>query len=206
MLRIWGRMSSINVQKVTWCAEEAGIPYERIDAGREFGIVNTPEFLALNPNGLVPVIEDDGFVLWESNAIVRYLSAKYGAEGLYPADIASRADADRWLDWSMFSLATAMHDAFWQLVRTEAPLRDRDRIAEAVAKTEKAAAILDAHLEGKHYVAGKTFTIGDIGVGCVAHRWLGLPVQKERRRFLERYVDDLRDRKSAARILTLPIV
>jgi glutathione S-transferase len=99
MLRIWGRLSSINVQKVVWCCDELGLAYERIDAGGAFGRNNTPEYLAMNPNGLVPVIEDDGFVLYESNAIVRYLAARDPGSRLWPTDLRERADPDRWLDW-----------------------------------------------------------------------------------------------------------
>lgn len=97
MLKIWGRLTSVNVQKVVWCADELGLDYKRVDAGGTHGLVNTPEYRALNPNGLIPVIEDDGFVLWESNAIVRYLAAKYGHGSLWPTDIQIRADADRWV-------------------------------------------------------------------------------------------------------------
>ena len=98
MLRIWGRRNSINVQKVLWCCGELGLDYERIDAGGVFGLTRDPEYLALNPNGLVPTISDDGFVLWESNAIVRYLAARHGSGTLWPEDLRERADAERWMD------------------------------------------------------------------------------------------------------------
>jgi glutathione S-transferase len=108
MLRIWGRLSSINVQKVVWCADELGLPYERTEAGGSFGVVGTPEYLAMNPNGLVPVIDDGGFVLWESNAIVRYLAARHGDGWLWPTDLQLRAEADRWMDWQNFTFWPAM--------------------------------------------------------------------------------------------------
>jgi glutathione S-transferase len=116
-LKIWGRLSSVNVQKAMFCVQELRLPHERIDAGLAFGIVNTPEFRARNPNGLVPVIEDDGFVLWESNAIVRYLAAKHAAGSLSPNDLRQRADADRWMDWQTTTLQPAMGPAFIHLVR-----------------------------------------------------------------------------------------
>ena len=100
MLKIWGRISSINVQKVVWCARECGVAFDRIDAGGSFGVVNTPEYRAINPNAKVPTIDDDGFVLWESNAIVRYLAARYAPGSLCPGGLAERADADRWMDWA----------------------------------------------------------------------------------------------------------
>ena len=99
MLRIWGRNNSVNVQKPLWCCEEMGVQYERVDAGGTFGVVNTPQYRNLNPNGLVPTIEDDGFVLWESNAIVRYLAAKHSPGKLWPEDLKVRAEADKWMDW-----------------------------------------------------------------------------------------------------------
>jgi glutathione S-transferase len=105
MIRLWGRASSINVQKILWCLHELGLKegtdYERIDAGLQFGVVNTPEFLALNPNGLVPTLQDESFVLWESNSIMRYLARKYDQNGRYPADLNSQASADKWLDWQL---------------------------------------------------------------------------------------------------------
>lgn len=122
MLRIWGRLSSINVQKVVWCADELDLPYERTEAGGTFGVVDTPQYLAMNPNGLVPLIEDDGFVLWESNAIVRYLAARHGEGSLWPIDLRLRAEADRWMDWQNFTYWPAMLAAFRGLVRT-APKR-----------------------------------------------------------------------------------
>src|SRR3970040_1761800 len=112
MLKIWGRTNSVNVKKALRAAEELGLKYERIDAGMQFGVVDTPEYRKLNPNGLVPTIEDDGVVLWESHAIVRYLAAKYGAGTLCPTDLRERADADRWMDWT-FGFANAFRAVFW---------------------------------------------------------------------------------------------
>src|SRR5450631_4370637 len=104
MLKVWGRANSVNVQKVLWTCEELALPYKRIEAGMEYGVVSTPEYKKLNPNAMVPTIDDDGFVLWESNAIVRYLAAKYGAGSLWPADPKIRASADRWMDWQQTTL------------------------------------------------------------------------------------------------------
>ena len=99
MLKIWGRRNSINVQKVLWCCGELGLPFDRVDAGLQFGVNNTPEYKALNPNGLVPTIDDDGYVRWESHAIVRYLARKHGTGTLLPQDARAAADADRWMEW-----------------------------------------------------------------------------------------------------------
>ena len=205
MLKIWGRLSSINVQKVVWCANELGLRYERVDAGRSFGIVDTPEYRRLNPNGLVPVIEDDGFVLWESNAIVRYLGAKHGRGSLVPAALTAQADADRWMDWQCTAFTPAQGPAFHGLVRTAPDKRDEAAIAQSIAKAEPFAALLDAHLGERRFVAGDAFTAGDIAVGAAVHRWLNLPTARERRPNMERYHAGLRERPAAAKVLVTPI-
>lgn len=205
MLRIWGRLSSINVQKVVWCADELGLPYERTEAGGSFGVVDTPEYLAMNPNGLVPVIEDEGFVLWESNAIVRYLAARHGDGWLWPTDLRLRAEADRWMDWQNFTYWPAMSAAFRGLVRTAPEKRDAHAIEASRRKSEAAAAILEAHLATREYVAGAAFTMGDIPVALATQRWFGLPVEQEERPNLRRWLEQLRARKGAAKALSLPV-
>ena len=124
MLVIWGRDNSVNVQKALWVAEEIGLPYRRIDAGGAFGVVDTPEYRRLNPNGLVPTIDDDGFILWESGAIVRYLAAKHSPGTLWPTDLRVRAEADRWMDWKNTTFWPAIRPLFWNLIRT--PVEQRD--------------------------------------------------------------------------------
>ncbi len=146
MIRIWGRLNSVNVQKVVFAAREAGVAFERIEAGGPFGIVKTPEYQAKNPNGLIPLLEDGDFVLWESNAIVRYLCAKYAHATLYPEPLAARADADRWMDWQATTLQPAMGPAFMQLIRAPAAERNTAAIEESARKTEPLMAVLDAQL------------------------------------------------------------
>jgi glutathione S-transferase len=213
MLRIWGRLSSVNVQKVVWCARELSLDHERIDVGGAFGGVDTPEFLAMNPNGMIPVIEDGlndsadtRFVLWESNAIVRYLSARYGPGNLYPLELHERADADRWMDWQTTSYSPSMVDAFMQLVRTPEDQRDAERIERSRKAAERMSAILDAVLARQPYVAGQRFTMADIACGCATHRWLGLPLDRPARPNLERWMATLRDRRAAQEVLALPVV
>ena len=186
-LRIWGRLSSVNVQKVVWCADELAIAYERIDAGGAFGLTKTPQYLAMNPNALVPVIEDDGFVLYESNAIVRYLAARHSPGGLWPEDLRRRADADRWMEWQSNTYTPAMRDIFWQLVRTPAENRSSAAIEASRKECERLTAILDHHLAQRRYLTEHGFTAADIVVGCAAHRWLHLPVAREPRPHLERW-------------------
>jgi glutathione S-transferase len=204
-LRIWGRISSINVKKVVWTAQEAGVAYERIDAGGAFGVVGTPEFRKLNPNGLVPVIEDDGFVLWESNAIVRYLAAKHASGTLYPEPLQARADADRWMDWQQTTANRASRDAFLQLFRTPPEKRNAELIAQSVAATDALFGLLDAQLAGRAFVCGDRFTMADIVLGVEAHRWYGLPVDRSPRPQVERWYGQLRARPAAAGVLDIPL-
>ena len=206
MLKIWGRLSSINVQKVVICAKVLGIAFERVDAGAKFGIVDTPDYQRMNPNALVPTIEDGDFVLWESNAIVRYLSHAYGRGRLWPDDPRRLADADRWMDWQTTTLTPAMGDAFWQLIRTPVEQREAAKIQASIEKTEQRIAILERHLSSRRFVAGDALTMGDIPVACAAHRWIGLPCEKVARPHVERWVTGLRAQPAFGEVLTLPIV
>ena len=122
MLKIWGRTNSVNVKKALWCIEELGLEYQRIDAGMQYGVVNTPEYRRMNPNGLVPTIDDDGFILWESHSIVRYLSAKYGKGVLWPTDQHALGVANQWMDWS-YTFQNVFRDVFWGMVRTRSEER-----------------------------------------------------------------------------------
>ena len=178
MLKLWGRVNSINVQKVLWALEELKLPYERIDAGMAFGVVNEPFYKKMNPNSRVPTIDDDGFILWESNAIVRYLAAKYDSDGLVPVDPAGRADAERWMDWQINAMAPWMPTIFLGLVRTPAEKRDHHAIDAARAEVAKVLAILEAHLAKRDYVNGPRLTVGDIPVGISVWRFFQLPVER----------------------------
>jgi glutathione S-transferase len=146
MLKLWGRNNSVNVQKAIWCLEELKVPYERIDAGMQYGVVDEPQFRSMNPNGLVPVIEDGGAVLWESNAIVRYLGAKYGKGSLWAQDAAVRAQSDKWMDWCATVYWPAMRTVFWGLVRTPPEKRDMKEIDAARKRVRRNLKILDAAL------------------------------------------------------------
>jgi len=205
VLRLWGRLSSVNVQKVAWLADELGLACERLEAGGKFGVVATPEYRRMNPNGLVPVIDDDGFVLWESNAIVRYLAAKHAPGVLWPDDLRRRADIDRWMDWQAGTFTPAMRDAFLQLVRTAPGKQDAVLVEASRAASEKAAAVLDAWLAGREFVANETFSPADIVLGCAAHRWLNLPLRREPRPDIERWYASLKSRPGAARVLSTPV-
>jgi glutathione S-transferase len=205
MLKLWGRLNSINVQKAVLALEEIGLAYERTDAGMQFGVNKTPEYLAMNPNGLVPTLVDDGFVLWESNAIVRYLCAKHSAGKLWPEDLQVRADADRWMDWQTATLSSAMGASFMGLVRHAPEKRNADAIAESLAKTNKLVAMLDAHLASRDYVAGVAYGMADIVLAPIMHRWFNMPCERAAAPHAERWYATLMQRPACARVLTLPI-
>jgi glutathione S-transferase len=159
----------------------------------------------MNPNSLVPVIEDEGFVLWESNAIVRYLAARHAPGTLWPEDLRRRADVDRWMDWQATTFTPAMRDAFWQLVRVPAEKRDLAAVEASRSASEKAAAILEGHLAGRDFVAGDAFSPADIALGCAAHRWLNLPLAREPRPQMERWYASLKARAGAKQVLSTPV-
>jgi glutathione S-transferase len=204
MLVVWGRKNSVNVQKVLWCCEEIGLEYERKEAGGAFGVVNTPEYRSLNPNRLVPTIDDDGVVLWESNAVVRYLAAKYGG-GLWPDDLAMRADADRWMDWQQTALWPALRTVFMGLVRTPPEQRDARAIEDSRVKSGDLLGILDAYLASRAFVAGDAFTMGDIPLGCAIWRWMALPIERPARPNVQRWFDALSQRSAYKSVVMLPL-
>jgi len=178
MLTIWGRANSTNVQKVLWCCGELGVGFRRIDAGGAFGLVDTPDYARRNPNRLVPVIDDDGFVLWESNAIVRYLAARHGAGTLYPDDLRRRALADRWMDWQATTVSPPLIFVYKGLIRTPPAARDAAAIDRAASGLGQAWQIFDAWLADAAYAAGDAFTMGDIPLGCMAYRWFTLDLER----------------------------
>lgn len=205
MLKLWGRANSSNLKKVTWLCEEMGLPYNRIDAGMSFGVVNTPEYRKLNPNGLVPTIEEDGFVLWESNAIVRYLAAKHSAGKLWPEDLNIRAEADKWMDWQNTTFWPNFRPLFWNLVRTPPDQRDTAAMEDSRLKTAEVLGYLDAHLKNRSYIVGETLTMGDIPMGCAIWRWIGLPIERTELPNLQRWFDNLSSRPAYKKVVMLPL-
>ncbi|MDH3319460.1 MAG: glutathione S-transferase [Betaproteobacteria bacterium] len=204
MLKIWGRTNSVNVKKALWCAEELGLKYERIDAGMAHGVVNTPEYRKMNPTGLVPTIDDDGFQLWESHTIVRYLCAKHSAGKFWPTDLKQRADAERWMDWA-FTFQGAMRNVFWGLIRTPPEQRDHKAIAEGCARSAQLVAMLEGVLANKPYVAGSAFTMGDIPIGCEVQRWMRVPIERASFPNVEAWFGRLRERPNFVRIVDQPL-
>ena len=175
MLKIWGRNTSSNVQKVIWALAEMKIPFERIDVGGAFGKTKDPFYLAMNPNSLVPTLEEeDGFTMWESNSITRYLAGKHAARVLEPADLKTRARAQMWMDWQLSVMAPAITPVFWGLIRTPADKRDHKAIDAGKEKTIVAARMMDEQLGRTKFMASDEFSYGDIPVGIMIYRYMQL--------------------------------
>jgi glutathione S-transferase len=205
MLKIWGRTTSINVQKVLWCCAELSLKYERVDAGGKFGVNNTPEYLAMNPNGLVPTINDDGLILWDSHAIVRHLSRKHGKGTLWPSDEKVLADADRWMEWYSTTLWNNLRPIFWNLVRVEPDKRDMKAVEEGRTKMAGNLKIVESNLAGRQYMAGNAFTMGDIPLGVALHRWFLLPIERPGYPRLSAYYERLKQRPGFAQHCAAPL-
>ena len=205
MLKIWGRTTSINVQKVLWCCAELGLKFDRVDAGGKFGVNNTPEYLAMNPNGLVPTIQDDGFTLWESHAIVRYLSRKHGKGTLSPNDDRTCADADRWMEWYSTTLWNNLRPVFWNLVRVEPDKRDLESVEASRKKMADNLRIVEHNLAGRPYVAGNAFSMGDIPMGVALHRWFLLPIERPAYPKIAGYYERLKQRPGFAQHCAAPL-
>lgn len=205
MLTIWGRANSVNVKKVLWCAEEAGVAFERIDAGSAFGGLDDPAYRAMNPNGLVPCLKDGDLVLWESNAAVRYLSARYAPGTLYPEDPAARAVGDKWMDWALFYLPVPNRELLYNLVRRGPAERDMAEAERGCKAMADAFTIADAALARQPYLSGDAFGIGDIPVGCFVYAWLNLDIGRPALPHLEAWYQKLTQRPAYARWVMIPV-
>ena len=196
MLKIWGRANSINVQKAMWAVGESGVAHQRIDAGGQFGGLQTPEFRAMNPNTRIPVIDDEGTIVWESHAIVRYVAAKYGKGTLWAEDPAERAKADMWIEWTQCDLQNAFMGVFAGYWRTPENQRNMNMVRNAWMRTNALLQLLDQHLSGKKFITGESFTMGDIPAGAQLFRYYEMQIPLERPKLpnVEAWYARLKDR------------
>lgn len=195
----------MNVQKVMWTVGELGLVHERIDAGRGFEKTDTPEYLRLNPNGLIPTLEDGGLVVWESNVTVRYLAARYGAGSLWPTDPGVRSQSDMWMDWMTTVVMPEISPVIVGLVRTPPEKRNMQEIEAARLRLARAMTMFDRHMTGRSYVVGDSLTIGDIAMGVVAQRWFALPIERPTLANTEAYFRRLSKRSAYAEHVALPL-
>ena len=197
MIKVWGRNTSSNVQKVMWAIGEIGLPHERIDIGGAFGKNNEAKYLAMNPNGLVPTLEEeDGFLLWESNTIVRYLAAKHKSAVLEPVDPRARALASKWMDWQLSVAGPALTPVFWGMIRTAPEKRNHAEIEEGKKKSTVAMGMMDEQLGKTAYLAGDAFSYGDIPVGIMAYRYRQLVPDRPPLRNFERWFAAISSRQA----------
>jgi len=202
MLTLWGRLNSHNVKKVAWFAVELGLPFERHDVGGQFGM--DAAYLAKNPNALIPTIENDGVILWESNAIVRYLAAKHGGERFWPTDPAVRAAADKWMDWQA-GYADAQRDAFLNLVRRASADRDAAAVAASATRCAKQMAILDEALAQSPWLSGAEFGIGDIPMGVYAYTYFSIDIERPALPHVEEWYARIKTRPGYAEQVMIPL-
>ena len=189
MLKIYGTKTSSNVQKVLWCIGEIGLPFERLDVTETFGAPKAPGYLALNPNGLIPTIDDGGFILWESNVIIRYLCAMHAMGKFCPADWKARADQERWMDWQQTSLVIPIGALFRDLLRTPREALSPEGLAAATAGAIRLWAMLDAHLATRAFVGGAAPSMADFSFGNAIHRWYKFPVERPEFKHLRAWYD-----------------
>lgn len=195
MLKIYGRANSINVRKVLWMCGEIGLPFTREDWGRGYRATSEPEFKRVSAFGVVPVIDDDGFVLRESNTIVRYLANKHGRTDVYPTELRHRATAEAWMDWANMDLYQGVRPVFLGLVVKMPAFQDQKLIDAGAAEWAVQMQRLDAHLAANGpYVTGKTFTVGDIPVGLIVNRWMSIDFKKPNLDAVSRYYELLSER------------
>lgn len=178
MLEIWGRKNANQVIQVLWTLAELEIDYQRHSIGTRNGDLETEEYKSLNPNSKIPTIRDNGFVMWESHAIIRYLARQYGFGTLYPDDPQKAAMSDQWMTWSTDSFMGTFFPVFWQLVRTEESERDYKKIAEMAKQSSEILQILEDHLVKNNFVAGEQFTYGDIPLGVLIHKYFVLDIER----------------------------
>lgn len=207
MLTIWGRANSVNVQKVLWLCDELRLDHHRIDAGGRFGRTSDPDYLTMNPNGLVPTLVDGDFVLWESHSILRYLALEYGAgRALYPDTPKGRVSVDRWLDWTLSRLQPAQRPVFWSLIRTPPAERDMASLNAAAEDLAHLWQVLDQHLGGRTYTEGDNFTIADVALGANARRWFAFEgIRKPDMPHLEDWYRGIQDRDGFKRYVGAPL-
>ena len=206
-LTIWGRANSVNVQKVLWCLAELDVPYQRIDAGMQFGRNDQPDYLAMNPNGRIPTLVEGDYVLWESNSVMRYLCMAHGqGSPVYPQAPKARAAVDRWLDWTLSTLQPVDRPVCWALVRTPPEKRDRVPIQKDADAEGIVWRVVEAQLASRRFVEGDQFTIADIALGTFARRWLGVEgVTKPTLPNLERWFGEIAQRPGFVRFVAPPM-
>jgi glutathione S-transferase len=205
MLTIWGRRSSFNVQKVMWLVGELRIEHRHIDAGGQFGGLDTPAFRTMNPHGRVPVIDDNGTVVWESHAILRYLAARYGQSQFWSEDASERSQVDRWMDWAQTALQPDfLMGVFWGFYRTPESQRNWPAIREKIARCAIHFQLLDTMLADRLFLCGDTLSLADIPAGTSLFRYFGLDIERPSLPHVQAWYDRLQERQAYREHVMVP--
>jgi glutathione S-transferase len=203
-ITLWGRLNSANVQKAVWALEELELPFEHVPLGGAWGGNDAPEYLALNPNGLVPTLRDGDITVWESHAVVRYLSAEYGSGLLFPMEARDRAAVDQWTDWTSTTFQPAWIALFWNKVRTPAEQHDAPAIERALAATVRCLAIMEKRLSRVPYLGGTEFTYADIVAGVALYRWSTMEIARPELPAVEAWHERLNERQAFRKAVNVP--
>lgn len=201
-LRLLGRNTSSNVQKVAWCLSELGVAYEREDYGGPYAGNDRPEYLQLNPNGLVPTLIDGDVVVWESNTIVRYLCNRYGPTPLYPLDAAARSNVERWMDWQLSRIGEVFGPMYRALIREKRTAVDVEPLR---IRAVPLMGMLESALEARAFVAGPELTLADIILGPFVYRWFGLAIERPEMPALRAWYGRLQSREGYRKHVMLPM-
>lgn len=203
-ITLWGRLNSANVQKAVWALEELELPFEHVPLGGAWGGNDAPEYLAMNPNGLVPTLRDGDVTVWESHAVVRYLSAEYGSGLLFPMEARDRAAVDQWTDWTATTFQPAWIALFWNKVRTPPEQQDAAAIARALAATGRCLAIMERRLSRVAYLGGTEFTYADIAAGVALYRWSTMEIERPELPAVEAWHERLNGRRAFRKAVNVP--
>ncbi|MEG1235134.1 MAG: glutathione S-transferase family protein [Acinetobacter sp.] len=203
-ITIWGRPNSLNVHKVLWLAAELGLQFEHIPAGQQYGVIDTAEFLALNPNGLIPVIQDGDTVLWESNTILRYLTEVYGKNTLWIEDPKLRFSAEKWIDWYTTTVLPVFGIVFFNLVRQPEDKRDLAAVKIAAEKLEKILDVANSELAQQPYLSGSSFGVADIPLALALNHWFNLDVERQHdHTHLKAWIERIRAREHFLKVANI---
>jgi len=205
MLKIWGRTTSSNVQKVLWTCAELGLDYERLDVGGPFGGNRDPEYLRLNPNGLVPTVKDGDLIMWESNTICRYLCTMHNGEPLYPRDPDGRTHVERWMDWQLSVIGAPMGQLLQGLIRSTPETRNPAAIEAARQRAATGWSIVDDAVSGQPYLAGDRLTLSEIVLGTLIYRWFNFAIERPEMPHLRAWYDRMRERPGFRQFIEIPI-
>jgi len=203
-ITLWGRLNSANVQKAVWVLEELELPYEHVPVGGAWGGNDTSEYLAMNPNGLVPTLRDGDVTVWESHAVVRYLSAEYGSGLLFPLEPRDRAVVDQWTDWTATTFQSAWIGLFWAKVRTPSDRQDPLAIDRALTATNRCLGIMEQRLEDAPYLGGGEFTYADIAAGVAMYRWSTMAIDRPKLPAVEGWHHRLNQRRAFRKAVNVP--